>query len=406
MPRGIEAEHLHTSMTTGRLRSARIAVTATFGVHALLFASWTAHIPQLKGRLGLSDGTLGTALLGAPIGSILAILVTGWVLPKFGSRPVVLVSLIGYCLSGALIGTSGSMFALFGTLTLWGAFQGSLDVAMNTQGVTIEQSLKRPIMSGLHGAWSLGALLGAAVGAFCVSRGITLNAQLLVAGIVCAVVVGVLTVSMLPDGHQKLTHRPGRRHKLFPAPVLILGAVAAACMICEGAAADWSAVYLRDSLCTSATYAAYGFAAFSVGMVLIRLTGNWLLQRISPRALLPALGLVATAGLTTALLAGDPAISLGGFFLLGLGLASVVPTAFSAAGDLATQGGNAGTSIATVSALGWAGFVCGPPLIGHLANLTSLPHALLLIPILTLAMAAAIRFTGVFAIRPHANPDV
>ncbi|WP_106348715.1 MFS transporter [Antricoccus suffuscus] len=393
-------------MTTGRLRSARIAVTATFGVHALLFASWTAHIPQLKGRLGLSDGTLGTALLGAPIGSILAILVTGWVLPKFGSRPVVLVSLIGYCLSGALIGTSGSMFALFGTLTLWGAFQGSLDVAMNTQGVTIEQSLKRPIMSGLHGAWSLGALLGAAVGAFCVSRGITLNAQLLVAGIVCAVVVGVLTVSMLPDGHQKLTHRPGRRHKLFPAPVLILGAVAAACMICEGAAADWSAVYLRDSLCTSATYAAYGFAAFSVGMVLIRLTGNWLLQRISPRALLPALGLVATAGLTTALLAGDPAISLGGFFLLGLGLASVVPTAFSAAGDLATQGGNAGTSIATVSALGWAGFVCGPPLIGHLANLTSLPHALLLIPILTLAMAAAIRFTGVFAIRPHANPDV
>ncbi len=392
-------------MTTGRLRSARIAVTTTFGVHAMLFASWTAHIPQLKGRLGMSDGTLGTALLGAPIGSILAMLVTGWVLPKFGSRPVVLVSLIGYCLSGALIGTSGSMLALFGTLTLWGAFQGSLDVAMNTQGVTIEQALRRPIMSGLHGAWSMGALLGAGVGAFCVSRGITLTAQLLVAGIACAVVVGVLTVSMLPDGRQKVDHRSGPRQRLFSVPVLILGVVAAACMICEGAAADWSAVYLRDSLGTSPTYAGYGFAAFSVGMVLIRLSGNWLLQRTSPRVLLPALGLVAAVGLTIALLAGDPGISLGGFFLLGLGLASVVPTAFSAAGELAAQGGNAGTSIATVSALGWAGFVCGPPLIGHLANLTSLPQALLLIPILTLAIAAAIRFTGAFAIRPHAKTD-
>lgn len=391
-------------MTVGRqLRSARIAVTATFGVHALLFASWTAHIPQLKARLGMSDGALGTALLGAPIGSILAMLVTGWLLPKIGSRPVVLMALIGYCLSGALIGTSGSTLALFGTLALWGAFQGSLDVAMNTQGVTIEQALKKPIMSGLHGAWSLGAFLGAGVGAFCVSRGISLSWQLLVAGIASAAVVGVLTLSMLPDGHHNVHHRAGRRRRLFSAPVLILGAVAAACMICEGAAADWSAVYLRDSLGTSPTYAAFGFATFSVGMVLVRLSGNWLLQRTSPRALLPALAAVASVGLTIALLANNPALSLAGFFLLGLGLAAVVPTAFSAAGGLAAQGDNAGTAIATVSALGWVGFVGGPPLIGHLANLVSLPRALLLIPILTLVIATAIRFIDVFTIRPHAN---
>ena len=393
-------------MTSSRhLRRAWVAVTATFGVHALLFASWTAHIPQLKARLDLSDGALGTALLGAPLGSILAMLVTGWVLPKFGSRPVVLVSLIGYCLSGGLIGTSGSTLALFGTLTLWGAFQGSLDVAMNTQGVTIEQALKRPIMSGLHGAWSIGAFLGAGVGALCVSLGISLTWQLFVAGIVFAIIVGVLTLSMLPDGHQPADHKAGRRRKLFSRPVLLLGAVAAACMICEGAAADWSAVYLRDSLGTSPTYAAFGFASFSIGMVLIRLSGNSLLRRTSPRSLLPALGVVATVGLAIALLAGDPMLSLAGFFLLGLGLASVVPTAFSAAGELAAQGANAGTAIATVSALGWAGFVCGPPLIGYLANLVSLPRALLLIPILTLAIAIAIRLTGVFAIRPHANAD-
>ncbi len=398
---------MHTSIKSGRrLRSARIAVTATFGVHALLFASWTAHIPQLKARLGMSDGTLGTALLGVPVGSILAMLVAGWVLPKIGSRPVVLMSLIGYCLSGALIGTSGSTLALFGTLTLWGAFQGSLDVAMNTQGVTIEQALKKPIMSGLHGAWSLGAFLGAGVGAFCVSREISLSWQLFVAGIASAAIVGVLTLSMLPDGHQKVDHRVGRRRRLFSAPVLVLGAVAAACMICEGAAADWSAVYLRDSLGTSPTFAAYGFAAFSVGMVLVRLSGNSLLQRTETRVLLPALGGLATVGLTIALLANNPALSLGGFFLLGLGLAAVVPTAFSAAGGLAAQGQNAGTSIATVAALGWAGFVCGPPLIGHLASVVSLPRALLLIPFLTLTIVIAIRFTNVFAIRSHASADI
>lgn len=381
--------------TTNR---ARVAVTATFAVHALLFASWTAHIPQLKARLGLSDGALGTALLGIPVGSILAMLVAGWVLPKIGSRTVVRLSLIGYCLSGPLIGASGSGAGLFAALALWGAFQGSLDVSMNTQGVTVERALGRPIMSGLHGAWSIGGLLGAGVGAFGVSAGMSLGRQLSALGLMCAVAVGVLTLSMLPDGRAH-AHSRVRRGRWLSAPVIVIGVIAAACMICEGAAADWSAVYFRDSLGTTPTYAAWGYTAFSVGMVVVRLSGNWLLRRVSRRVLLPGLAGVATLGLLAALTAGRPPLSLIGLLALGIGLAAVVPTAFSAAGELAADRHNAGTSIAVVSVLAWTGYVAGPPLIGHLASWWGLPRALLLIPMLTLVIAAAIRFTAVFADR-------
>jgi MFS family permease len=114
-------------------RPQRAATLATFVSHGLLFASWTAHIPQLKDRLGLADGTLGLALLGAPLGSVLAMLVVAHLLPRLGSRRMVQVSLAGYALAGPLVGLSGSFAALFGTLFAWGAFQGALDVSMNTR---------------------------------------------------------------------------------------------------------------------------------------------------------------------------------------------------------------------------------------------------------------------------------
>ena len=376
------------------LGGARLAVTVTFLTQALLFASWIAHIPNVKSRLGLDDGTLGLALLGAPIGSVLAMLATGWLLPRVGSRAVVRVALAGYCLTGVGVGLAGSLPALFLALALWGAFQGTLDVSMNAQGITVERALGRPIMSGLHGAWSIGALVGAGVGTAGVGLGLSLDGQLLGVGVVILLLVGWLSLRLLPDPPEDRHTEGSRPLTVLAHPiVLTLAVIALACMVCEGAAADWSAVYLHDALGASVTFGGLGYVAFSLTMLTVRLAGDALLGRIAARTLLPALGAIATVGFAVALLAGNAVVALVGFAALGVGLALIVPTVFSAAGRL--PGINAGTAVAAVSAMGWAGFMFGPVAIGQLSKLISLPVALALIPILVGIVTLLTRRTSV-----------
>jgi MFS family permease len=376
----------------------RIAVTAVFVVHGLLFASWTAHIPDVKAHLGLTDGTLGFALLGAPVGSVLAMVAASWLLPRVGSRRVVQVALVGYCAAGPLVGLTGSLAALFAALFAWGAFQGTLDVAMNTQGIAVERTGRRVLMSGLHGSWSIGAFAGAGIGALAVAAGITLSLQLLVLGTIALLMAGLLTTRMLPAAAEHPANanaaawnpdagpRPRIKVSRWSGGMVLLGAIAFASMLCEGAIADWGAVYLSGPLHASGVVPGLGYTAFSLAMVTVRLSGNRLLTRFRADRLLPALAAVATLGFAAALIIATAPAALVGFCCLGVGLASVVPAVFSAAGRI--PGLPAGTAVATASACGWAGFVCGPPLIGRLASWASLPVALGLLPLLTAFVVA------------------
>jgi len=372
-----------------RSRSPRIAVTAVFVAHGLLFASWTAHIPHVMRHLGLSDGTLGIALLGAPAGSVAAMLLASYLIPRLGSRRVVQVALVGYCATGPLVGLTGSLAALFGALFIWGAFQGTLDVAMNTQAIAVERADRSVLMSGLHGSWSIGSFAGAGIGALAVGAGLGLTPQLLILGTIALLGAGLLTSRMLPDA----TGRPGaerprtgtRSASRWSGGMMLLGAIAFAGMLCEGASADWASVYLSGPLHATGVVPGLGYAAFALAMVTVRLSGNRLLRRFRPSRLLPVLAAAATAGFAAGLAIGRPAAAIAGFVFLGIGLASVIPAVFSAAGRIA--GLHPGTAVATVSACGWTGFVCGPPLIGHLASLASLPLALGLLPFLTAFVA-------------------
>jgi hypothetical protein len=371
----------------------RIAVTAVFAAHGLLFASWTAHIPDVKAHLGLTDGTLGFALLGAPVGSVIAMIAASWLLPRAGSRRIVQVALVGYCAAGPLVGLTGSLAALFAALFVWGAFQGTLDVAMNTQAIAVERTCRRVLMPGLHGSWSIGAFAGAGIGALAVAAGVTLGVQLLILGTIALLVAGLLTTRMLPAavehpgdatapaGHADAAHGPDSRVSRWSGGMVLLGAIVFAGMLCEGATADWSAVYLSGPLHMRGIVPGLGYTAFSLAMVTVRLSGNRLLTRFRPDRLLPALALFATFGFAAALVISRPAAAVLGFGCLGIGLASVVPTVLSAAGRI--PGLPAGTAVATASACGWAGFVCGPPVIGRLATWASLPVALGLLPLLT-----------------------
>jgi MFS family permease len=370
----------------------RLAVIAVFFAHGFLFASWTAHIPHLQRHLGLSNGQLGIALLGAPVGSVLALMLAGRLLPRVGSRRMVRVALLGYCVSGPFIGLTGSFGTFFVAFLLWGFFQGMLDVSMNTQAITVERFSGRVLMPGFHGSWSSGSLVGAVTGAAAVGLGISLSEQLLVLSVPCLLVVSWLSTRMIPDRRavgdsESSEGTADRRSGMLQGAVIVLGCIAFADMLCEGAAADWAAVYLRNSLHAAPLVAGLGYAAYSLAMLAVRLSGNRLFTRFDAHRLLPLLAALATLGFAAGLVIDRPLSVLVGFAFLGAGLAGVIPVIFSAAG--AVDNVNTGRAVAAVAGCGWAGFVVGPVLIGAIASLTTLRAALFLIPVLTGTVAVA-----------------
>ncbi|MFV8317971.1 MFS transporter [Mycobacterium sp. 23] len=372
------------------MRRAKLGVTATFVAHAVVFSSWAAHIPQVKAGLGLSDGGLGTALFGAPLGSVAATLFSHWALPRWGSRRLVPVMVAGYSLAPMTVGLATSGAWLFLTLMLWGWFQGALDVAMNTQAGTVERQARAPIMARFHGMWSLGALVGAVIGAACVSVGVGLEPQLVVLGAAVLVLVGPLTLRFIDD--ETVDAEAGERVRVWTPTVAILAAVAFASFLCEGAATDWSANFVHDVVGAGAGVSALSYAAYTLAMVVIRFGALRLHARVSARRLLPGLALVAVVGITVTLVAADPVASVIGFACVGAGVALLVPTAFSAA----YAAGNGGSAIALVAATGWVGYLLGPPLIGHLAQWVGLSAALVTIPVVLLVAALAIAATSAF----------
>lgn len=388
---------------TGRATAVH-GVAGVFFAHGLLFASWVAHIPGERAHLGIGLGLLGVALLGAPIGSVLAMAAAGWLVPRFGSRRLVRTGMVGYCLAGSLIGVAGSLIAFFAVYLLWGIFQGTLEVAMNTQAVTVEGGLGRPVMAMFHGSWSLGALTGAGIGTAAVALGIPLGGQLLVLGALCLAALAVLTRGLVPDDRRDAKHpsaaKARQRRPWLTAAVVVLGAVALADMLCEGATADWSAVFLRSSLHTSGLIPGLGYTLFSLTMVVTRFAGSRVLARWPSHRVLPALTGVATVAFAAGLAAPGTGIMLVAFCCLGVGCALVIPTTYSMVGEMASA--NPGRAIALVSGVGWVGFVAGPPLIGAIASATSLRLALGVIPALTAAMACLLAMAGVFTTRRDA----
>jgi len=312
-------------------------------------------------------------------------------LSRAGSRTMVRVALVGYCVSGPFIGLTGSFGTFFFAFLLWGFFQGLLDVSMNTQAIAVERFCGRVLMPGFHGSWSSGGLVGAVIGACAVGLGVSLSEQLLVLAVPCLLVVGWLTTQMIPDRRvgnddpASLQSSRKRRRGMLQKGLVVLGGIAFADMLCEGAAADWAAVYLHDSLHTIALVAGMGFAIYSFAMLAVRLCGNRLFTRFAAHRLLPLLAVIATLGFAGGLIVDRPVSVLIGFGLLGAGLGSVVPITLSAAGAVGSV--NTGRAVALVAGCGWAGFVVGPVVIGAIASSTTLRTALFLIPVLTAIVA-------------------
>jgi MFS family permease len=281
-----------------------------------------------------------------------------------------------------------SLPALAVAFLLMGLAMGSLDVTMNAHGVAVERRYGRPILSGFHAAFSIGGLAGAASAATAAAAALDLEVHIALVAVTSLVVGHAWSRRFLPAAEDAggaelpVLARPPRR-------LWALGAVAFSCLLVEGAAADWSAVYVRDELSTGAATAATAYVAFSLTMAVGRLLGDRLVERFGPVALVRWGGLVAAGGFGAGLAAGAVPGALLGFAALGAGLAAVIPVVFRAAGS--TPGISPGMALAAVSSTGYLGFVAGPPLIGSVAEAVGLPAALILLVALGLVVAALAR---------------
>jgi MFS family permease len=377
-----------------RGRSAYIAVASAFLIHSTVSGTWAPRLPAIKESLELSDGELGTALVGLAIGLVIGTRVAGAPIDRFGSRPVMLAGFP--LLAGTLLlpGVAGSAVALFLALLVLGLASGALDVAMNAQGIEVERVLRRPILSGLHGLWSVGLGLGAGAAALAAAIGADpLEHFAVVAGVLLLASL-VLLRGLLPEREQLREQTDADERVAVPwtLALVLLGVIAFCSFVGEGSASDWSAVYMTQELGSSAALGALAFAAFAVTMALARFGADRLRGRVGNVMLVRGGSLLAAAGLAIALVVHEPAAGIVGFALLGLGLAPVVPIAFSAAGELNPRA--TGRLVGRVATLAYVGSVAGPIMIGWLAEATSLRASLGLVVLLALAIAAAAGHVG------------
>jgi len=389
-------------------------VTAYFCLFGVVLAVWITRIPAIKQRLHLSDGVLGIALFAIPAGLLLVTLIAGRLVDRFGSAWVTRVAGVGMALFLIPPAVAGNLGTLMAALFVFGAAAGALDVGMNANGVLVERARVRPVMSSLHAGYSIGALAGAVLGGLFAGAGIGPLPTFLTVGLPSAAVAVIAGRWMITErGQQQRADEPalaqapgmladqgpvadlgpgsgpgGRRGKSVRPGVLILllGTVGLCGLLVEGATADWSAVYLRDNLGTSAGFAAAGFAAFALAMTVGRLLGDRLAARFGPVRLVRASGLVAAAGLAGGLISNNPVGGVAGFAVLGAGLACIIPQVFLAGGSADPV--RPGHGLARVVGMSYLGMVSGPVLIGGAATLIGLPLALGIPVVLALGVAA------------------
>ena len=358
-------------------RAARISVSFVFLIHGIGIANWLARIPSMQAKLGLPVGILGLALLGMAAGCFLSMPLVSKLVRRYGSARVTRWTSLAFCAALTLPALAAGAASLGALLFIFGLTAGAMDVAMNTQAVDVETAYRRPVMVSFHALFSLGGMIGSGMGGVAAAARIDPFIHLAMAGLLLAAAAVFATRRLLADLPGAMLERS--RSRVALTPLLGLAVIAFCVLVGEGAMADWTAVYL--SHLTGPGTAAAGYASFSLAMAGGRFAGDWLRGRLGSVALVRWGGLIAAAGLGAGLLSGGVIGALIGFACAGAGFSTIFPIACSAAGRKA--GVNAQAGIATITAFGYLGFVAGPPMIGLLAQMSSLRTALGFVVILS-----------------------
>ncbi|MEU2244274.1 MFS transporter [Streptomyces sp. NPDC018338] len=383
-----------TVFSTERLRRARFAVAAVFCVHGAVTGSFATRIPWIQEHAGVSAGQLGLALAFPALGASLAMPLAGAISHRFGARTALRGLLALWTLSLTLPSLAPNIWGLCGALFVYGATAGMSDVAMNALGVETENRLGKSIMSSLHGMWSVGALLGSAAGTVAAHIGGDARTHHLIAALTLTA-LGLICCQGVLDVHGTQDEEAPPRFSLPPKAALIIGAIGFCAVFAEGASLDWSAVYLRDELGSSAGLAAASTTAFALTMAVARLAGDRVVDRFGAVRTVRVGGVVATLGGLLVVLAPHAAVAMAGFGLIGLGVAVVVPLAFAAA---ARSGPNPSQAIAGVATITYTSGLIAPSAIGGIADATSLVFSFGLVTLLALGLVL-----GAGVLRPGAR---
>ncbi|WP_328722791.1 MFS transporter [Streptomyces sp. NBC_00247] len=367
---------------TAQVKRARYAIAAVFTVHGAVTGSFATRVPWIQEHAGVSAGQLGLALAFPAIGASLTMPLAGRISHRFGARNALRGLLALWTLALVLPSLAPNLLTLCAGLFVYGASAGMSDVAMNALGVEVENRLDRSIMSGLHGMWSAGALIGSAAGTVAAHIGADARLHHLLAALALTA-LGLLACQGVLDLRSEADEEPPPRFTLPPKSALVIGAIGFCAVFAEGASMDWSAVYLRDVIDSSAGLAAASTTAFALMMTVARLAGDRIVDRFGAVRSVRAGGVLATAGGVLVVLSPGVVGVLCGFGLIGLGVAVVVPLAFAAAGR---SGPNPSQAIAGVATITYTSGLIAPSAIGSLAEATSLVVSFGLVTVLAFGL--------------------
>ncbi|MFI7639587.1 MFS transporter [Nonomuraea sp. NPDC049400] len=356
---------------TRALRSARYGAILTFVLAGLMVGTMTVRIPALTDKLSLSESTVGTILLVWGLGALVTMQSMRKVMARAGSRAVLRVGGPLTALGLLAVAFAPNLPLLLVAVAFFGMAFGTVDVAMNAQGSTVERAFGRPLMNGMHAGWCVGAISAGALGSLAIAVGLPFTANVALIGLVSLPIMVVLGRTYLPEPPATGTMTEARRR--MPPIVYLLGAIMFFAFMVEGTVADWNGLYLRNELGAPEALAALGYPVFEVGMLVARLTGDRLRTRFGVRGMLTVSG-VATAGFfAVVLLAPAASVAVFTMFFVGLGVATISPLTLSLAG---TATDTPGPAIAQAGAMGYTGLLLGPVVIGFLSDATSLRTAL------------------------------
>lgn len=374
--------------TVRSLPAARVATRLAFLVAGFGVSCWAPLVPFAKARLGVDDGVLGLLLLCIGVGSVVSMVATGALSARFGSKPVIVAGGVGLSIVLPLLAVVDTPLALGGALLAFGAFLGSLDVAMNIHAVEVERAEGRFLMSGFHALFSVGGFAGSMSMTFLLSLHIGTFASVLPCAALMLVVIAtarsrLMVTAQANDG------------PLFALPrgiVLLLAALAGITFLVEGALLDWGALLITGKALVGAAQGGLGYMFFSIAMTAGRFGGDALTARIGDRATMFWGGLLAIAGFVVLLTAPIAAIAMTGFVLIGLGAANVVPVLFRGAG--AQRAMPATLAVAAITTTGYAGNLAGPASVGFIAKAVGLPGAFWMLAVLLCLVPACAHLVG------------
>jgi fucose permease len=377
---------VHRKLPPAARERARYATMAVFFIAGLLYASWGVHVPTVRDKFTLSPGMLSFALLAVAGGSIFAMLTTGSWIARAGTRAACLAGGITMTVCCALILLAPYYWLLLIVLAVFGFGMATLDVAMNAEASAVEQALARPIMSSLHGMFSIGGMAGAAAGGALLAHGMSPAMHLALASVASLVVLLVSMPAVLPhvphhDAHAKASSSNRWRSSALWA----LGGLALIALIAEGAMYDWATVYMRDVVLATPAVSSAAYAAFTGGMAAGRFAGDFVRARFGAPQLVFGSAALAFVGMIAALVLPDTIVTMTGFTLMGLGLANMMPVLFAAAARV--KGVTAAEGLAQVAGLAYFGLLLGPVLIGGVAQVSTLPIGLSVVAACTALIA-------------------